>query len=142
MLRWPLNAAGTPPPPSPLARRAEPGGPGLGSDMHGAGSKDLVIKVPPGTIVRLRDAPPGTPPLAEVLAAGDRALLAAGGRGGRGNLAFKTARNNAPALAEFGEKGQGEWAEGACSCRVCSMGGLGGTGGGRRCRGGPPALAG
>ena len=45
--------------------------------------------------------------------AGQRVLLAAGGRGGRGNLAFKTARNTAPALAELGERGQGERARSA-----------------------------
>jgi GTPase involved in cell partitioning and DNA repair len=45
------------------------------------------------------------------LFAGSKALLAAGGRGGRGNASFKTHRNNAPALAERGEKGNGSWLE-------------------------------
>lgn len=89
--------------------RADPGVPGQGSDMHGAAGKDLVVKVPPGTIVRQRGAGEGEPPLAELLRPGDRLAVAAGGRGGRGNLAFKTARNTAPALAEFGEKGQEAW---------------------------------
>jgi GTPase involved in cell partitioning and DNA repair len=72
--------------------------------MHGAAAKDFIIKVPPGTIVRERGADEDAPPLYELLKPGDRALVATGGRGGRGNLAFKSARNNAPALAEFGEK--------------------------------------
>lgn len=91
--------------------RGEPGTPGQGSDMHGAGGKDTIIKVPPGTIIKRRDADPGEPPVGEIMNEGDRVLLAAGGRGGRGNLAFKTARNNAPALAEFGEKGQEMWVD-------------------------------
>ena len=41
--------------------------------------------------------------------AGDRALLSAGGRGGRGNASFKTARNNAPAMAEHGAAGSELW---------------------------------
>ncbi len=44
------------------------------------------------------------PDLLASASAGQRALVASGGRGGRGNLAFKSARNTAPALAEFGEK--------------------------------------
>ena len=88
--------------------RADPGVPGQGSDCHGAGGKDLTVFVPPGTIVRRKGAAEGEPPLAEVMRAGDKALLAAGGRGGRGNLAFKSGRNTAPTLAEFGEIGQGK----------------------------------
>ena len=83
--------------------RASPGTPGMGSDCHGAAGKDLVIKVPPGTIIRRAHANKDDPPLAEILREGERALLAVGGRGGRGNLAFKSARNNAPTLAEYGE---------------------------------------
>ncbi len=83
--------------------RASPGTPGMGSDCHGAAGKDLVIKVPPGTIIRRAKASKDEPPLAEILREGERALLAVGGRGGRGNLAFKSSQNNAPTLAEYGE---------------------------------------
>jgi GTPase involved in cell partitioning and DNA repair len=41
--------------------------------------------------------------------AGSRALLAAGGRGGRGNASFKTGRNTAPAISEHGEAGGADW---------------------------------
>jgi len=41
----------------------------------------------------------------EIVRPGQRELLLAGGRGGRGNAAFKTGRNNAPQLAEHGEAG-------------------------------------
>jgi GTP-binding protein len=88
--------------------RADPGTPGQGSDMHGAGGKDTTVKVPPGTIVRARDT---GEPLAELVKAGDKVRLAAGGRGGRGNLAFKSSRNTAPAIAEFGEKGEELWVD-------------------------------
>ena len=83
--------------------RASPGTPGMGSDCHGAAGKDLVIKVPRGTIIRRAKASKDEPPLAEILREGERALLAVGGRGGRGNLAFKSSQNNAPTLAEYGE---------------------------------------
>jgi GTPase len=88
--------------------RADPGTPGQGSDMHGAGGKDTTVKVPPGTIVRARDT---GEPLAELVKPGDKVRLAAGGRGGRGNLAFKSSRNTAPAIAEFGEKGEELWVD-------------------------------
>ena len=57
---------------APARRRAEPGTPGGGSDMHGAAGPDLVVRVPPGTIVRRKGAAPGEPPLAEVLRPGER----------------------------------------------------------------------
>ena len=94
-----------------IHHRAVPGVNGSGSDMHGANGKDLTVRVPPGTIVRLKGGNAEDPPLAEVVKPGDRVLLAPGGRGGRGNMAFKTSRNSAPALAEFGEKGRELWVD-------------------------------
>ncbi|KAK9824623.1 hypothetical protein WJX72_011807 [[Myrmecia] bisecta] len=91
--------------------RAIPGQPGGGSNRTGAEGTDLFIAVPPGTIVRDRDAGPDEPPLAEVVKAGDKALLAVGGRGGRGNASFKSSRTKAPQLAENGGPGQERWVD-------------------------------
>ena len=73
--------------------RAAPGGAGGGSSRHGGAGADLEVPVPPGTIVRRRDAGGGEAPLAELVVPGERALLAVGGRGGRGNASVKTGRN-------------------------------------------------
>jgi GTP-binding protein len=89
--------------------RALNGAPGKGSQCDGADGADAEIPVPLGTIVRARDARPGDPPLAELVSPGQRALLCVGGRGGRGNASFKTARDTAPALAERGEPGEELW---------------------------------
>ncbi|CAL5222712.1 g5115 [Coccomyxa viridis] len=93
-----------------LHYRAPLGTAGGGSNRHGSNGADLDIHVPPGTIIRRRDSPEHEKPLAEVVTAGTRVLLAAGGRGGRGNASFKTGRNNAPTLAEVGEEGTELWA--------------------------------
>ena len=91
--------------------RAPNGTPGQGSQCDGANGDDLEVKVPPGTIIRRRGAAEDEPPLAELLEPGQRALLLVGGRGGRGNLSFKTGRNTAPAFAERGEAGREEWVD-------------------------------
>ena len=124
-----------PPATRPWCCSADPGTPGMGSDMHGAGGRDLTVRVPPGTLIRAKGARPEDPLLAEVVRPGDRALLVAGGRGGRGNLAFKSARNTAPAIAELGEKGAEMWVDLELKL-VGGGGGWGGWGGGRarRCR--------
>ncbi|EFJ44248.1 hypothetical protein VOLCADRAFT_65003 [Volvox carteri f. nagariensis] len=91
--------------------RADNGVNGQGSNCDGADAEDLMVKVPLGTIVRRRDAGSDEPPLAELITPGQRALLAAGGRGGRGNFSFKTARDRAPTIAEKGEKGEELWVD-------------------------------
>ncbi len=73
--------------------------------MSGADAPDLEVSVPLGTIIRQKDAEPWDPPLAELIEPGQKALLLVGGRGGRGNAAFKTGKNNAPVVAEKGEEG-------------------------------------
>lgn len=88
--------------------RAQPGNPGEGSNCAGADGDDTVIRVPPGTIIR-RTGEDGSEILAEMLEDGERALLATGGRGGRGNASFKTSNNRTPILAEKGEAGQQYW---------------------------------
>ncbi len=79
---------------------ADDGKNGGGSQMTGRGAKDLVIYIPPGTIVY--DADTGDL-LGDLTQAGQRLLVCKGGRGGRGNQHFATSRNQAPRTAEKGE---------------------------------------
>jgi GTP-binding protein len=83
--------------------RAESGGKGDRKDMHGKRGKDLLIDVPPGTVVR--DAQTGEL-LADLVQDGQTTLVARGGRGGRGNAFFASPTNQAPRIAEKGEPGQ------------------------------------
>ncbi|KAI8468676.1 MAG: GTP1/OBG-domain-containing protein [Monoraphidium minutum] len=91
--------------------RAHSGVAGKGAMQDGANGDDLEIRVPLGTIIRRKDADEADPPLAELLIQGQRALLLVGGRGGRGNLSFKTGKNTAPAFAERGEAGREEYVD-------------------------------
>jgi len=83
--------------------RAEAGSPGQGSNWTGRAGKDVMILVPPGTIVR--DAEQGFL-LRDLTRAGDEVVVAAGGRGGHGNSFFKTATNRAPREFEQGRPGE------------------------------------
>lgn len=76
---------------------------GMSKNQHGKNAKDMVVKVPPGTIVS--DAETGTI-IADLVEHGQRAVIAKGGRGGRGNSRFATPANPAPELSEKGEPGQ------------------------------------
>jgi len=82
---------------------APSGNDGQGQNRTGRSGEDLVLRVPPGTSVR--DADSGEP-LGELLNEGDRLVVAAGGRGGRGNASFATATNQAPRHAQPGEEGE------------------------------------
>lgn len=86
--------------------RAQRGGHGQGSNMKGADGEDLLVKVPPGTVVR--DADTGDV-LADLTDPGQRTVIVKGGRGGRGNAHFATPTHKAPRLAENGEPGQERW---------------------------------
>lgn len=83
--------------------RASGGEPGRAKNQHGANAEDLLVGVPPGTVVK--EAETGEI-VADLTQAGDRAVMAKGGRGGRGNAHFANARNKAPDMAERGEPGQ------------------------------------
>ncbi len=83
--------------------RAEPGGHGQGKDMQGKQGEDLLVPVPPGTVVR--DAKTDEL-LDDLLGDGQTVLVAKGGRGGRGNAAFKSSTDQAPRIAEKGEPGE------------------------------------
>jgi GTPase len=87
-------------------QRAERGVPGGGAMKYGAAGADLRIPVPRGTIVR--DAESGAI-LADLTTDNQELVVVAGGRGGRGNAAFKTARQTAPQYAEKGEPGEERW---------------------------------
>lgn len=76
---------------------------GRGADCYGAGGEDIVLRMPVGTLVR--DVDTGEL-VADLNVHGARQLLAAGGKGGLGNLHFKSSVNRAPKQATPGEPGQ------------------------------------
>ncbi|MGX7417695.1 GTPase ObgE [Carnobacterium gallinarum] len=83
--------------------KAQDGEKGMSKGMHGRGAGDNLIKVPPGTTVR--DTDTGLV-LGDLVHEGQQLIVAEGGRGGRGNIRFASARNPAPEIAENGEPGQ------------------------------------
>ena len=76
---------------------------GRGKNQHGAAAEDIIIKVPQGTVVT--DLGTGFI-IADLKNKSDEVIVAYGGRGGRGNTAFKTQSNPAPNFAENGEPGE------------------------------------
>ena len=76
---------------------------GLGKGMHGANAEDIVIRVPLGTVIS--DVDTGLI-IADLTKKDDRIVVAKGGRGGRGNMAFATHSNPAPSFCENGEPGE------------------------------------
>lgn len=83
--------------------KAEAGGGGRGAKCHGRNGSDVILRVPPGTIVYERDS---GAMVTELMQAGDRRLLLAGGRGGLGNVHFKSSTNRAPRQFTEGKPGQ------------------------------------
>src|SRR6516162_8439273 len=86
--------------------RAPRGGRGMPANCHGRKADDLYIDVPPGTIISDRDR--GNV-LRDLTAPGEQVVVAAGGRGGRGNKAFATATNRAPRQTQPGTPGEERW---------------------------------
>lgn len=76
---------------------------GLGKGMHGASAEDVVVKVPQGTVIT--DSETGLI-IADLVKKDDEAIVAYGGRGGRGNIALATRSNPAPSFCENGEPGE------------------------------------
>jgi len=76
---------------------------GMSKSQHGKGASDLIVKVPPGTVVTDEDT---KEVIADLVSHGQQAIIAKGGRGGRGNIRFATPANPAPEIAENGEPGQ------------------------------------
>ncbi len=83
--------------------RAESGKPGQGSGRHGRNGEDLVIEVPPGTLIR--DAEQDFV-LKDLARDGESVTAARGGKGGWGNAHFKSSTNRAPREALPGEQGE------------------------------------
>ncbi len=80
--------------------KAKNGRPGEGRKKHGANGEDLILKVPPGTIIK--DANTGEV-LLDMKEDGERKVLLEGGRGGLGNWHFRGPRNQTPRYAQPGE---------------------------------------
>ncbi len=86
--------------------RAKNGGHGKGKRMKGKDAPPLILKVPPGTVVK--DVETGEV-LADLTEPHQRFVVARGGRGGRGNVHFVKPWRQAPRVAEPGEKGEQRW---------------------------------
>jgi GTP-binding protein len=83
--------------------KAKNGEPGRSKGQHGKSAPDLIIKVPPGTLVKEKKS---GRVIADLVHHGQRVIVAEGGRGGRGNIRFATPKNPAPYMAENGEPGE------------------------------------
>jgi GTP-binding protein len=83
--------------------RAQNGEGGRGSDCYGKSGEDLALRVPVGTVIHDEDT---GEMLADLAQDGQRALIAKGGKGGLGNLHFKSSTNRAPRQSTPGEAGE------------------------------------
>ena len=83
--------------------QAKNGEKGHGSDRYGAGADDIVLKMPVGTLIRDLDT---DEIVADLTHHGQRVCLARGGKGGLGNIHFKSSVNRAPKQSTPGEEGE------------------------------------
>lgn len=83
--------------------KAKRGENGMSKSQHGKGADALILRVPPGTMV-FNDETGQL--IADLTSHDEQAIIAHGGRGGRGNLRFATSKNPAPELSENGEPGE------------------------------------
>ncbi|MBN2910153.1 GTPase ObgE [Polycladomyces sp. WAk] len=88
--------------------KAKRGENGRSKGQHGANAEPLIVRVPPGTVVKNADT---GEVIADLTVHGQEAVIARGGRGGRGNMRFATPVNPAPEIAENGEPGEELWVE-------------------------------
>ncbi|WP_281889025.1 GTPase ObgE [Paenibacillus sp. YYML68] len=86
--------------------KADRGEKGRNKSQHGANADDMIVRVPPGTVVVDDDT---QEIVADLTRHGQEVVIAKGGRGGRGNTRFATSNNTAPEIAENGEEGQERW---------------------------------
>lgn len=83
--------------------KAKKGENGMSKGMHGRGAEDLVVPVPPGTVIINEETNEAIVDLTDVE---QEYIIARGGRGGRGNTRFANSRNPAPKISENGEPGE------------------------------------
>ena len=88
--------------------KATSGGHGKIKKMHGPDGDDVIVKVPPGTLVKDLKS---NAVIADLVNPGQKAVICKGGKGGRGNWHFATGRNTAPEFAENGEPGESKEVE-------------------------------
>lgn len=86
--------------------KAQRGEKGRNKSQHGANAENMLVRVPPGTVVIDDDT---QEVIADLTRHGQQVVVARGGRGGRGNIRFATPSNPAPELAEHGEEGEERW---------------------------------
>ncbi len=86
--------------------KAQSGERGLKQKQHGKTGEDLILAVPPGTIVRDAET---NELLADLVEPGEKIMVARAGRGGLGNVHFKTSTHQAPKMAQKGEPGAERW---------------------------------
>ncbi|MGE4558760.1 MAG: GTPase ObgE [Desulfobulbus sp.] len=86
--------------------KAESGVGGQGSDKHGRGGKDCIVRVPPGSVIK--DAETGAV-LVDLVEPEQAFLAAKGGKGGLGNARFATSTNRTPRKATPGRPGEEQW---------------------------------
>jgi GTP-binding protein len=83
--------------------KAKNGAPGQGNQKTGKNGDDLIIEVPPGTLVRDAET---SEILKDIVSPDDSFIVAQGGRGGKGNTHFKSSTHRAPRFSQPGEPGQ------------------------------------
>ncbi|MEE2808970.1 MAG: GTPase ObgE [Verrucomicrobiota bacterium] len=93
---------------------AKSGDHGQGREKHGKSGKELVVRVPPGTLVygsnekgvSMEELKLQSEPIADLTMNGDMFVIAKGGKGGKGNVHFKSSTNQAPQEHTLGERGE------------------------------------
>lgn len=88
--------------------RAQDGQAGASNNRRGADGKDLVVKVPVGTVIK--DSPTGKV-IADLENPGQSHVVVKGGEGGRGNASFKSSTRQAPRICEKGARGEELWVD-------------------------------
>lgn len=85
--------------------RAQKGAHGEGDNKNGRKGEDMILRVPPGTVIKDED----NNIIYDLTESGEEVVIAKGGRGGRGNTKFITSTRRAPSFAEKGEPGDEKW---------------------------------